>query len=152
MLNRRQLLIGAAGALVGGMSLPRRAGAQQTGRVALSDRLSVLTSGRTNVVVLSTADGLVLVDSGAPELTNPFISDLEPLSGGRVTTVFNTHWHLDNTGANETLGQAGATIVAHENTRLWMAVPTWIPAEDRYTGSLVRAAHIRPRPSTSTAR
>ena len=27
---------------------------------------------------------------------------------------------------------SGATIVAHENTRLWMATPVWSPAEDRY--------------------
>jgi len=141
MLKRRQLLVGALGALVGGMTLPRSAGAQQAGRIALTDRLSVLTSGRTNVVALSTADGLVLVDSGAPELTDPFMSDLKPLSGGHVTTVFNTHWHLENTGANEALRQSGATIVAHENTRLWMAVPTWIPAEDRYRQPRPRGAH-----------
>jgi glyoxylase-like metal-dependent hydrolase (beta-lactamase superfamily II) len=46
--------------------------------------------------------------------------------------VFNTHWHAENTGANEALRQAGATIVAHENTRLWMTTPTWLPADDRY--------------------
>jgi hypothetical protein len=27
---------------------------------------------------------------------------------------------------------AGAEIIAHENTLLWMATPTWLPAEDRY--------------------
>src|SRR5262249_40436250 len=42
------------------------------------------------------------------------------------------HLHLDNTGANEALHQGGAAIVAHENTRLWMATPVWMPAEDRY--------------------
>jgi cyclase len=83
----------------------------------------------------------VLVDSGAPELTDPFMSDLKPLSGGRVTTVFNTHWHLENTGANEALRQSGATIVAHERTRLWMAVPTWMPAEDRYRQPRPSGAH-----------
>jgi len=141
MLNRRQLLIGAAGALVGGMASPRRAVAQQASRVALNDRLSVLTSGRTNVVALSSADGLVLVDGGAPELSEPLMADVKSLSGGRVSTLFNTHWHLENTGANEALRQAGATIIAHENTRLWMATPTWIPAEDRYRQPRPRGAH-----------
>ncbi|HVQ16876.1 MAG TPA: MBL fold metallo-hydrolase [Vicinamibacterales bacterium] len=141
ILDRRQLLIGAAGALMGGMALPRRAAAQQAGRVALTDRLSVLTSGRTNVVALTTVDGLVLVDSGAPELSESLMADLKPLSNGRVSTVFNTHWHPENTGANEALRQAGATIVAHENTRLWMATPTWIPAEDRYRQPRPRDAH-----------
>jgi len=141
MVDRRQFLIGTAGALVGGIVLPRRAGAQQAGRVALTERLSVLTSGRTNVLALTTADGLVLVDSGAPELGEPLMADVKALSGGRVSTVFNTHGHPENRGANEALRQLGATIVAHENTRLWMATPTWIPADDRYRQPRPRGAH-----------
>jgi glyoxylase-like metal-dependent hydrolase (beta-lactamase superfamily II) len=31
--------------------------------------------------------------------------------------------------------------VAHENTRLWMATPTWIPAEDRYRQPRPKTAH-----------
>jgi cyclase len=141
ILDRRQLLIGAAGALVGGIAMPRSARAQQAGRVALTERLSVLTSGRTNVVALSTADGLLLVDSGAPDLSEQLMADVKSVSGGRVTTVFNTHWHPEHTGANEALRQADATIIAHENTRLWMATPTWIPSEDRYRQPRPRGAH-----------
>jgi glyoxylase-like metal-dependent hydrolase (beta-lactamase superfamily II) len=62
---------------------------------------------------------------------------------GRVRILYNTHWHLENTAANEILRQGGATIVAHENTRLWMATPTWMPAEDRYRLP-------RPRPAQPT--
>src|SRR5437660_1176663 len=40
--------------------------------------------------------------------------------GGPVHTIFNTHWHPEQTGLNEQLGKAGATIIAHENTRLWL--------------------------------
>ena len=61
--------------------------------------------------------------------------------GGRVGTVFNTHWHTENTGANDVLRQGGATIVAHENTRLWMATPIWLPAEDRYRQPRPKTAH-----------
>ena len=75
--------------------------------------------------------GLVIVDSGTPQLITQLMGSLRALSP-RTTTVFNTHWHPENTGANEVLGLSGATIIAHENTRLWMATPTWIPAEDRY--------------------
>jgi glyoxylase-like metal-dependent hydrolase (beta-lactamase superfamily II) len=43
------------------------------------------------------------------------------LPGGKnIRTVFNTHWHWDHTGANEVLHKAGANIIAHENTRLWL--------------------------------
>ena len=72
----------------------------------------MVTSGGTNVLALSTADGLVMVDSGASELGDPLMASLRQLSpGGRVRTVFNTHWHAENTGANDVLRQGGATIV-----------------------------------------
>ena len=101
-----------------------------------------MTSGGTNVLALSTPDGLVLVDSGAPELGERLLGSLRQLApDGRVRTVLNTHWHPENTGANDLLRQAGAAIVAHENTRLWMATPTWMPAEDRYRPPRPEPAH-----------
>jgi glyoxylase-like metal-dependent hydrolase (beta-lactamase superfamily II) len=133
MLERRQLLTaigGLVGGVVSGAVLPREVWAQQ-GIVTLTDRLTLVTTGRTNVLAHSVGDGLVLVDSGAPDLTVPVTAALRPLAG-RTLTLFNTHFHTEHTGGNETFRQAGATIVAHENTRLWMATPTWLPAEDRY--------------------
>ena len=140
-LTRRQLVMTALGAL-GSLALPRGVVAQQRGLASLNDRVSLLTTGGTNVLALATTDGLVIVDSGTPELITQLIGSLKQLPGGLplrqgsggqgVTTVFNTHWHPANTGANEVLGLSGAAIVAHENTRLWMATPVWIPAEDRY--------------------
>jgi glyoxylase-like metal-dependent hydrolase (beta-lactamase superfamily II) len=142
VLDRRQFLAGAAGGLLGSLAAPRPGAAQAADVVPLNDRLSLLTSGRTNVVALSATDGLVLVDSGAPESSDRLLTSLRQLSpSGRVGTVFNTHWHTENTGANAALRQGGATIVAHENTRLWMATPVWIPAEDRYRQPRPRIAH-----------
>jgi len=139
MLDRRQLLTGLAGGLLGGMALPRAGWSQPPDTSPLTSRLSLVTTGRTNVLALAGAEGLVLVDSGAPELTDALMASLRPL--GRVATLFNTHFHTENTGANESLRQAGATIVAHENTRLWMATPTWLPAEDRYRPPRPKGAH-----------
>jgi len=137
MLDRRELLTGVVGGLLGSLVLPRRAVAQQAGVVPLTDRLSLVTSGRTNVLALSAPDGLVVVDSGAPDLASQLMASLS----GRVRTVFNTHYHLDNTGANDVLRQGGADIVAHENTRIWMATPVWSPAEDRYRPGRPKTAH-----------
>jgi cyclase len=131
MLDRRQLMTRVVGAVIAGLALPRR-GAAQPATTALTDRLSLIASGGTNVLALSTPDGLVLVDSGAPDRSDALVAALRSLPGGGVSTVFNTHYHPENTGANEALRQGGATIVAHENTRLWMATPVWNPAEDRY--------------------
>jgi len=32
--------------------------------------------------------------------------------GGPVQTLFNTHWHPEQTGLNDALGKAGKTIIA----------------------------------------
>ena len=140
MFDRRELLKGAVGAMLGSLVVPLR-GLARASFAPLNDRLSLVTSGGTNVLALTTTDGLVVVDSGAPELRDPLMGSLRQLSGGRVATVFNTHWHSENTGANEILRQSGATIVAHENTRLWMATPTWLPDEDRYRQPRPKDAH-----------
>jgi glyoxylase-like metal-dependent hydrolase (beta-lactamase superfamily II) len=138
VLDRRNVLTAIAGGLLGGLALPRRALAQQT---LLNERLSLITSGGTNVLALTSADGLVIVDSGAPNLSDPLLASLRQLApGGRFSKVFNTHYHPDNTGANEPLHQSGATIVAHVNTRQWMATPVWVPAEDRYRAPRPKAA------------
>jgi cyclase len=130
-MDRRQFLQGLGGALV----LPRIAWSQSAGVTKLTDKLSLLTGEGTNVLALSTSDGMVLVDSGAPQFTAALKA-----ATSRVKTLFNTHYHLENTGSNEMLGQAGAKILAHESTREWMAVPHWVPAEDRYEKPRPKAA------------
>ena len=133
MLDRRQFMTGVVASLLGSFALPRRSAAQQTGLLALTDRLVLLTSGGTNVLAFASPDGLVLVDSGAPDRSDALMASLRAWTPGQgVTTLFNTHWHAENTGANQIFRQNGAAIVAHENTRLWMATPTWMPTEDRY--------------------
>ena len=132
-MDRRTLLKAGLGALAGGVLLPRRSEAQAIGIVRLSDRMTLVTSGGTNVLVFSSPDGLVLVDSGAPESSDALMQALGRIANGaRIATVFNTHYHLDHTGANGRLRAAGAEIVAHVNTRLWMSTPVWVPADDRY--------------------
>ncbi len=50
---------------------------------------------------------------------------------GKVHTLFNTHWHPEQTGSNESLAQAGATIVAQENTKLWLTTDVTWPWSER---------------------
>jgi glyoxylase-like metal-dependent hydrolase (beta-lactamase superfamily II) len=142
MIDRRQLLTGVVGGLLGCLALPRRSAAQQLGHIDLNDRLTLLMTGGTNVLALSTAEGLVLVDSGTPEFSRALMASVQQFSSGPpVKTLFNTHWHVENTAANEIFRQSGATIIAHENTRLWMATPTWLPDEDRYRQPRPKDAH-----------
>jgi cyclase len=136
LLNRREFLT-VLGGVAGSVALPYRAAADQ----AMTERLFVVTSGGTNVLALAGGDGLVLVDSGAPGASDALMASLRQVAAGaRVAKVFNTHYHQDNTGANELFRQQGAVVVAHENTRLWMAMPVWSPAEDRYRPSRPKTA------------
>jgi cyclase len=140
MLDRRQLMTGVVASLLGGVVFPCRSRAQ-TSLAPLTDRLSLVTVAGTNVLALAGTDGLVLVDSGAPERRDALLAALRQLPAGeRTRTVFNTHWHVENTGSNEIFRQKGAAIVAHENTRLWMATPTWMPKEDRYRAPRAKEA------------
>ena len=132
-MDRRQLLKGAVAGVSSLLIFPRMSVSQRS----LNDAVSVITDVGTNVVVLSTNDGLILVDSGAPQFANALIKEL---GSRRVHTLFNTHYHLENTGANEMLAQAGAKIISHENTREWMATPYWVPSEDRYQKARAKAA------------
>ena len=74
-----------------------------------------------NVVGVGGADGLLLVDGGLAQNTDALLGAVQAKQGkAPVRYLLNTHWHLDHTGSNAALAAAGAKIVAHENTRLWM--------------------------------
>ncbi len=127
-VNRRTVLHGALG--VAAAAVVRPAFAKVS---AITDELSLIGGLGGNVVALKTSDGAVLVDSGKAGANSPVFGFLEAAtSSRRVHTLFNTHWHLDQIGGNEALGNAGANIVAHEKTRLRLAVGYYMAVEDRY--------------------
>jgi cyclase len=88
----------------------------------LSDDLWLFAGAGGNVVASGgPEEGLFLVDGGSAERSTELLERIAAETGGhRVRTLFNTHWHWDHTGSNEALAKSGATIVAHENTRLWL--------------------------------
>jgi len=87
----------------------------------LGDRLFLLSGAGANVVAQTAAEGVLLVDGGLAQNAAALAQAVAALPhGGPVRTLFNTHWHPEQTGSNLALGQAGAVIIAHENTRLWL--------------------------------
>jgi glyoxylase-like metal-dependent hydrolase (beta-lactamase superfamily II) len=87
----------------------------------LGDNLYLLTGAGANVIARTGADGVVMVDGGLAQNADALAQAVAALPmSGPVRTLFNTHWHPEQTGSNEKLGTAGATIVAQENTRLWL--------------------------------
>ena len=102
----------------------------------------MLTGAGGNVLLRTASTGQVLVDSGAAEFTDAVLAQLRGLpGGGHVTTVFNTHWHREQVGANLAFGRSEATIIAHEKTRAHLATEYYLFGEDRYEKALPAAAH-----------
>ena len=135
--TRRQLLKaaigGAAGIALGGPVRSLAAAAAQaasgspTAQRLADDLFVVRLPGQANVVAQTGADGVLLVDGGSAQASDALMKAVAGLpDGGPVQTIFNTHWHPEQTGVNELLGKAGKTIIAHENTRLWLTADvTW---------------------------
>ncbi len=126
--NRRSFLRGlAVGAT--GIRLSRRAFAQTGSPPAnaplevkkLADNFLLISGAPGNVLAVIGSDGVLLVNGGSPERSADVLKLVAEQSGGKpVQVLFNTCWHPQHTGSNETLGKAGAKIVAHENTKLWL--------------------------------
>jgi glyoxylase-like metal-dependent hydrolase (beta-lactamase superfamily II) len=149
--DRRKFLRTGLGGLAGLTSLPllgslggcqqlpvRQAGQTARSKTApakelpitrVTDRISVITEAPGNVLVLSTGDGVLLVDAGSVELA-PAVR--KSLAGATVHTMFNTHYHADQTGGNALFASTGTEIHAQTITKQWLAADYYVPAEDRW--------------------
>lgn len=133
-----------------GLSLAYRAHkafAQGTGSAIsatkLTENYTLLSGAGSNVLLLTQPEGVLLVDGGTAERSADLLKAVADLSGGKpVQALFNTCWHPENTGSNDTLGKAGAKIIAHENTKLWMGATFHVQWQNKtYTP---RAKEARP--------
>ena len=122
--NRRDFLRTLIGAAAG-LSLSQQVFAETvSGPIAanrLNDNFALITGAGGNVLAVSGPDGLLMVNGGLAERSADlmkFIAD--EFKGKPVRTLFNTDWHLEHTGSNEPVRKAGAKVMAHENTKLWI--------------------------------
>jgi glyoxylase-like metal-dependent hydrolase (beta-lactamase superfamily II) len=91
------------------------------------------------VVAFSAGQGLLLVDGGDGAHAAAVLDALAQRWPGRsVEILFNTNWREEHTGANRAARAAGATVMAHENTKLWLGGDFFVEWEDR---------HYSPRPA-----
>jgi cyclase len=118
------------GGFAGCQQTPARTSARATlSSAKVTDRVSIIPGAPGNVVVLSSGDGVVLVDSGSLDLATAV---QKALAGARVNVLFNTHYHADQTGGNALFAKAGAEIHAHTITKQWLAADYYVPADDRW--------------------
>ena len=87
----------------------------------LGENLSLLSGPGGNVVVLNGADGKIVVDTFLSPAWPKLKETLDGLGSAPLKTVIDTHWHFDHTDNNASLHAAGATVLAHENTKKRMS-------------------------------
>jgi cyclase len=98
----------------------------------LTETFSLITGAGTNVLLLNGPEGALMVDGGAANRSSELLKLVSEQTGGKpIQVLFNTHWHPESTGSNDTLGKTGTKIIAHENTKLWMSTEFHVQWQNR---------------------
>jgi glyoxylase-like metal-dependent hydrolase (beta-lactamase superfamily II) len=135
MFSRRGFLgagVVTAGALLA-PALPLAAGEAKAKLAAqqLGNRLTLVTGAGANLVAFGSDAGAMLFDGGTRANAKALLKlALSSVGAKKAHTLVNTHWHPEQTGLNQTLGQQRTRILAHENTRLWLTRSIevdWLP-------------------------
>jgi glyoxylase-like metal-dependent hydrolase (beta-lactamase superfamily II) len=100
---------------------------------ALRRNISVIYGAGGNIAVLTGPDGKLLVDAEIVTARPNVAAVLASINSDPVKQLINTHWHFDHTGGNDWLHQAGATILAQENTRKHLLQSTRVEEVWQYT-------------------
>ena len=111
-------------ALAGGLAPRWRVGAQSPEALKLEqirNDLYILVGSGGNVAVLTTDEGVILVDDKFERNVDEILSKVGKLTSKPIRYVLSTHHHGDHTGGNPRL-IATAEIIAHENARAKFAI------------------------------
>src|SRR5437899_2324312 len=113
--------------VVVGLAVADAAAQQQRPRIPptgaikkVRDNLYVIPGAGGNTTVFVTQAGVVLVDTKLPNNGEPILNQVRTVTDKPVTMIINTHSHPDHIGSNDYF-PASVEVVAHENTRKWMA-------------------------------
>jgi glyoxylase-like metal-dependent hydrolase (beta-lactamase superfamily II) len=91
------------------------------GTTRLGDGLWLLSEDSGNSLLLAAGGEAVLVGgSTAAEASALQAAVLQAAGRVHVRYLVNSNWRPQHSGSNEVFAATGTTIVAHENTRLWM--------------------------------
>src|SRR5438034_2040338 len=122
--RRRFLAVGSAS--LGGALMRGYAGAapQTSPQISATDLggLTLLQGAGCNVIAMRGENGALMIDGGLAANADALLRAVKERTGNsRVHTLINTHWHPEQTGANEAVGRDGGIIIAHEKTRMYLS-------------------------------
>jgi hypothetical protein len=142
--TRRQFLGSISALACAGLS---DAAAPRLEAERLAEDVLWIRGAGANLLALRDARGLVFIDGGLAEQAGAVLAlAAQELGAAPAHTLIDTHWHAEHTGLNDVLGRQGATIIAHEHTRLWLSTTV------RYTpdGPPIRPLPKHAQPNRTT--
>jgi len=83
----------------------------------LTDHLYVIIGDGGNVAVLTTTEGVLVVDDKFAQDAPQIMAKIKSVSDQPVKYVVNTHQHGDHTGGNVAMISSGAQILIHKQAR-----------------------------------
>jgi glyoxylase-like metal-dependent hydrolase (beta-lactamase superfamily II) len=113
----------------------------------LAQDVTMLSGPGGSVVVLNGPDGKVVVDTFVAPAWPRLKMALDGLGNAPVKCVIDTHWHFDHTDNNAHLHAAGATVLAHDNTKKRMSEPHDLPVLYRAADGTLAGLHFDPSPA-----
>jgi glyoxylase-like metal-dependent hydrolase (beta-lactamase superfamily II) len=138
-ISRRQFLVAAGLTLGAACMAPKSLFAAEDHLVAdafkvaatakitvrpLRRNITALLGPGGNIAVLTGPDGKLLVDAEIVTARPNVSAALASINADPIKQLINTHWHFDHTGGNGWLHEAGASILAQENTRTHLSRDT----------------------------
>jgi cyclase len=112
----------------------------------LGEDVTMLSGPGGSVVVLNGPDGKFVVDTFVAPAWPRLKKALDDLGNAPVKCLIDTHWHFDHTDNNAPLHAAGATILAHENTKKRMSEAHDLPVLYRGPDGALAGLHFDPSP------
>ena len=121
-LSRRRFLQ-VAGAAPFAAAVARQSPSRITA-TDLGGGLTLFQGAGCNVVAMRGGPqlGALMIDGGLAANADALIKAVKERTGNpRIHTLINTHWHPEQTGANEAVGREGGVIFAHEKTKMYVS-------------------------------
>jgi glyoxylase-like metal-dependent hydrolase (beta-lactamase superfamily II) len=92
-------------------------------------------------------EGALMIDGGLAADADALLAAVKSATHtSRIHTLINTHWHPEQTGANEAVGRSGGVIFAHEKTKTYLSNAVYSATFKGHRPALPQAA----RPTRTT--